>query len=144
MNNPLQTSGTDFRVQEPISKAKWKVFFWIEFIVLVNYIVFLALDSTVPTLMLAYELSAYSVILLGIFGYAYNKRIRTQNFWKLILPLAVIFDVYYLIFDEPWSFESSQEMFFLRGVLAVVILPFYVFQYVALYRYGFKAAEIWS
>ena len=142
MNNPLQTSGTDFRVQEPISKAKWKVFFWIEFIVLVNYIVFLALDSTVPTLMLAYELSAHSVILLGIFGYAYNKRIRTQNFWKLILPLAVIFDGYYLFF--PVFFESSQEMFFLRGVLAVVILPFYVFQYVALYRYGFKAAEIWS
>ena len=84
MNNPLQTSGTDFRAQEPISKAKWKVFFWIEFILLVNYIVFLALDSSVPTSMLAYELSAHSVILLGIFGYAYNKRIGTQNFWKLI------------------------------------------------------------
>ena len=48
------------------------------------------------------------------------------------------------IFDTKSEFESSQEMFFLRGVLAVVILPFYVFQYVALYRYGFKAAEIWS
>ncbi len=144
MSNPYQTPDSDVRVEETISKTKWKAFFWILFTLEIVSIVLLALDPAESALKLSLEVGVYSVILLGIFGYAYNKRFITQSFWKPILPIAAVYDVYYLFFDEPWSFESPQEMLISLGVIAAILVPLIILQYVALYRYGFKAAEIWS
>ena len=84
----------------------------------------------------------YPWILVAIFGYSFNKKLLISKVWEVLFPVAIITDIIqiYLFFAERNSYE---------GILIVLIgyailSPLIVFQYIALYRYGFSKTEPWA
>ena len=144
MSDPYQTPDSDVSVPETISKTKWKIFFGFLLSLQLVSIALGAIDDTETLVDLVIDTVIYSVILLGIFGYAFDRRIFPQKLWRPIVPAAIVYDVYYIFIDDPWAFESSEEMYFVMGVFAVVFLPLMYFQYLALFRYAFRADEVWK
>ncbi len=94
-------------------------------------------DPTETVLDIVIELVIYTIIILGLFGYAYNKRIIFKKFWTFVLPVGIVYDMYAL-YKMNWTFESTEGLYFIIGFTAVIGLPIMFFQYLAIYRYGFS------
>ena len=144
MNNPYQTPGSDVQVREVASKTGWKVFFWMLLGLQVLTVVLTVMGFSDSMTDLAIEITIYTIILVGIFGYAFNKRVFKPIFWKFFIPVVIVYDIYYIFIDDEWAFENTEEMFWVIGTFVVVFLPLIFFQYLALVRYAFGADEIWK
>jgi hypothetical protein len=142
MNDPYRTPQSDVEVNQPVSKTKWKVFFWIILLLEIISIVFMIIDPEESTLEVVAELIIYPIIIVGIFGFAYGRRIFSTQLWISMIPIGLSYDVYgFLKLD--WTFGSTEEMYFTVGLVAVIIFPLMIIQYLALYKYSFKSPEIW-
>ncbi len=143
MNNPYKPPKSDIHIQEKPNKIKWKFFFWIVFALKVISVVIIASDLDDPALALALELAVYSTVLIGLFGFAYGKCLFKRQLWKIVLPVGIIYDTYAII-SQDWAFVSTEEMYIVLGVIAIIVFPIVFFQYMALYKYGFKSEDIWG
>jgi len=100
-------------------------------------------DPEETFLELIMEMIIYPVIILGVFGYAYGKRIFFNRLWIAMIPIGLSYDIYgFATLD--WTFGSTEEMLFTAGLMAAIILPLVFCQYLALYGYSFKSPEIWQ
>ncbi len=147
MKNPYDTPQSELIDSEnlPRKKTGWKIFFWI-------FMPFAGLsfwslidDSTTSLIDQTGEIIIYSVMGIGIFGFAYNKKIIAMKFWQYFIPCAMLWDAYTLI-TQDWSVFSETNMvvliFILFTLLCIGALLF--LQYFALYQYAFKSPEIWE
>ncbi len=142
MTNPYQTPQSDVNVVEQVSKTKWKFFVWVIVLLEILSIVMLVIDPEESVLDVVIDLVIYIFIILGLFGYAYNKRIFFKEMWKFVIPVAFVYDIYGL-YVLDWTYGSTEELYITIGFTAAIGLPIMFFQYLALYRYGFRSQEIW-
>lgn len=142
MIDPYQTPQSDVQVIEQNSKTKWKVFLWVIATLEVISVAILVTDPNESALDVFVDLVIYTTIILGVFGYAYNKRIFFKKFWTFVIPVGIAYDIYGL-YTWNWTFESTEELYLTIGITAAIALPIMFFQYLALFRYGFKSQELW-
>ena len=144
MRDPYKAPDSDIQIKEEIPKTWWKVFFWFLLGLEILSISFGLMEDSKSLIGLGLEISIYSLVLLGVFGYAFNRRFLNQLLWRPVIPVVAVYDVYYIFFDEPWAFESSEEMYFVIALFVLIFVPLIACQYIALFRYAFRADEIWK
>ena len=143
MNDPYKTPQASVEVRETVSKTGWKVFFWILLVLEVLSLAFMVIDPAETLLKTLLETIIYLSILTGIFGFAYHRKLLFRRFWIALIPIGLIYDAYTLILLD-WGFESAEEMYFSLALIALLLIPLMFFQYLALYKYGFRSADIWG
>lgn len=164
MDNPYQapTTNVDNGIVEPRTKKGWKILAWVAVAVqLLSTVVMFAFAAELfgPGMEeYGYEFSSwdylasliiYPMMAAGLFGFAYDKRLLNANVWKLILVVGFALDIYSYS-EQGWSFGDDISILayawyltvFYWGVF-VLLLVYSLFQYYALYQYGFKSPEIW-
>jgi hypothetical protein len=93
------------------------------------------------------DLAVTTTALVGLFGFAYRRRIAERRFWVVWLPLEIVWDLAlvflfmpaglaYQIPDETQSSSTRWEE--LSGL--VFLIPLYV----ALYLYANRSPELWE
>ena len=112
-------------------KVFWKVYFWL--VALLWVISITDITWQVLSLRDAINIPLSWIALVGVFGYAYRRKLISQNFWKFCFFLIVGWDVLY--FSALTEFTKGQ-----MGILLVLGLP----QYIALYLYGLRSTPLWS
>ena len=83
----------------------WKVYFWIwAGMHLLIYPLWLIAEGTLPK----YIDAAVSLLaLLGIYGFAYKKKIFNPLFWRIGFFLFIGWDIFYNLQFTNWSHESE-------------------------------------
>lgn len=121
----------------------WKVFF---FIILILEMVSIGEASRnimigKDLFMNILELVVYPWVVIAIFGYAFCKRILVRKVWKILFPLAIMTDItwHYFFFTKP----DNQYMLIIILIFYASLSPLIIFQYLALYRYGFSETDPW-
>lgn len=146
MKNPYKgpDSNVDVEAQTTEPKTAWKVFFWI--LLFLESLSFISMfsDSEEEWLINILELVIYSFILIGIYGFVYNKRIFYRKLWASFIPVGIIFDLYTLTMIELTAVNTMMELYIVVGIIIIILLPISFFQYMALYKYSFKSVKIWS
>lgn len=73
------------------------------------------------------------VFLLGVFGYAFEKKIFIKKLWQIFLPLIIAWNIFYLIHITDLN-VSTFDFFAFSLIYFILLLP----GYIALYLYGFN------
>ncbi len=146
MRDPYQAPHSDVRVTERPPKTLWKVFFWMLVLLEFGAIASTVFDSEMVESDLALEVLVYGVILIGIFGFAYDKRIFFARLWVLMIPVGLCYDLYVMRSALDWITPAITVSLFaaVSGVVLLVLLVIMFFQYLALFRYGCRSPEIWA
>ena len=152
MVNPYQAPKSNIEngiEEEPRSKKGWKIYFWIILVLhpLTTAAMFFDTDDLYTNIDKLIALVIYPIIILAIYGFAYNRRIFSAVFWKIWIFVALISDAYSLsdIFRaEELEFTTDGAFYLYIAVILVLVVPLMVFQYICLYNYGFKSLEIWA
>ena len=124
------------------AKTMWKVFAWITLLLEPLSVYLLLSMPEVAMVEVIAEVVVYGFIILGLFGFAYDKRFLSRFFWMLLIPVGGLYDIYE-IFSLGWDFETALEGYLTAGFVAVVWLVPSYFQYSALYRYSARSSHIW-
>jgi hypothetical protein len=145
MTNPYKAPESEVGsgIPQIHSKAAWKGFFWV---ILVFEVLSLIASFYVPIISwfaLIAEIIIYGLILTGLFGFAYNKKILYKNLWGYLIPSGIFFDVYSIFSEDFGELSNDLELYFVIGLIVVFALPLMFFQYLALYKYRFKSDSIW-
>lgn len=131
MDNRYKAPEAVIRDTETLSKKRWKVFAWV---ILLLEILSVSLQLSMPEetfIEVMVELVIYASIILGLFGFAYNKRFMNRPFWMLLIPVGLLYD-------------TSLEGYIMTGIFVVFgLIPAY-FQYLALYKYSARSSHIWT
>lgn len=148
MNEPYSAPESDLigNAPEP-QKRRWKLFFWLILVLEILSLIDMFSDESAPAYKLILECVVYSMVLLGLFGFAYHKRIFVALVWRLVLPLVFFYDLLMLItsdWQEVTELKAVEGMYVVIGLLVIILLPLMLIQYYALFRYGFKSAFIWN
>ena len=119
----------------------WKVYFFISLIILLVSPFYYVIEPNTFTIKDAIDYVVWSIGLLGLFGFAYQRRIINVLFWKVWFFILVVWDISFTInsfIEEPVEFDSL-SIFIAVMIFIVLILP----QYFAIYLFGYKSAHIW-
>lgn len=143
MNDPYKTPQANVEVHETASKTGWKIFFWVLLVLEVLSLAYMAIDPAETLLKTLLETLIYLSILTGIFGFAYDRKLLFRRFWVALIPVGLIYDAYTLLMLD-WGFESAEEMYFSLALIALLLIPLMFFQYLGLYSYACKSAQIWQ
>ncbi len=82
------------------------------------------------------------VLLAGVYGYAFKKRIGSAGFWQKWLPFVVVWDLagLFIHYDPSQDNEAAVFMGIAIYILYLIIIP----AYCALYFYGHKSGKLWN
>ena len=73
------------------------------------------------------------IALLGVFGYAFGKKILFAKFWQIYLFLIILWDLYRNFYDFDYSsMRSSFELLLMLSLYVLIYTPVYI----AIYLYG--------
>jgi hypothetical protein len=116
----------------------WKIYFWGLLILLAfSYI---SLFSSNPN-MLAYIDTVISVIaLIGLYGYAFKRKIFRFNFWKSFFFVIVVWNFCYIAYLQAHSELNATTDLLINFISFSIALP----GYIAIYLYGFKSKFLWN
>ncbi|PUA29150.1 MAG: hypothetical protein B0W54_00625 [Cellvibrio sp. 79] len=121
----------------------WKILFWLlvilegaAFIAIVWGDDALAWDDSV-------EIVIYVFVIAGIFGFAYQRVLFAELFWRGVIPVAALWDIFLI---GKSVYEGLHQEYFFVGVviIAAVFGPVMFFQYLALYKYAFQSPHLWN
>lgn len=151
-NNPYQTPKAP--LETPVSEAPkihvlWKVFFFfILFIQLFSwYSSFNDLIGEQEDLLASIaDLTIYPFLLLGLYGYVYQKCVFNQRFWQVLFPVSLCIELYLI---GVALIEVFQEDAGLLGPLIIMIVmlilvPVIYFHFLAIYRYAYNDVFPWQ
>lgn len=114
----------------------WKVIF----IILVPLEIWSQYDSLVvnemqhPYWWLIFGLLVYTTYLVGLFGFAFAKKIGTAKFWFYYLPVLMLtdcFEIYSIITTD----EEFQSMY-VAIVMLLLVMPLVVLFWWTIYKYS--------
>ena len=142
MADPYRPPQSDIEIPEPPTKTGWKVFFWVLLVMEALSLGTMMVDSEQPLFEILIELLVYPLILAGLFGYAFNRRILVRRLWIGLIPIALCYDFYW-IFESDWGLESSADPWLELGLALSLVVPLLVFQYLGLVNYAFRSPDIW-
>ena len=147
MTNPYEApqAALENKVLLMRKKIGWKIFFWM-FLPLVCLSFWSVIsDAESSNIDKMGEVIVYTLMGLGLFGFAYNKKIFTMLFWRYFIPFAIVWDIYSLVIQD-WNMFSEIDMvgyIFIFVILAGLGLLLF-FQYFGLYKYAYQSQEIWA
>lgn len=126
-------------------KTGWKIFFWIFFLLVCFSFWLMINNSESSNFDKLGEVITYTLMGVGLFGFAYNKKIIRMHFWRYFIPCAIVWDVYNLT-GQDWSLFSEGNIvaYVLIGITLSCLGLLLFFQYFALYKYAFQSQEIWG
>ena len=142
MGNPIKApnSELDAKSQRANKKVWWKVLFWVALFIKLTWLplafVVAMAQKGEHLITFPFEVLLYSLILIGVYGYSYDKNILNKYLWLLLIPIGAFYDSYIIIEYELWRvtdllvFETSGS-----GAVALTI-PILILQYVALFKYS--------
>ncbi|WP_049630439.1 hypothetical protein [Cellvibrio sp. pealriver] len=147
MINPYEAPQSELTSETGVLRRKigWRIFFWIfmPLVCLSLWSVFADAGSSIVDK--CGELIVYTMITLGVFGFAHNKKIMFSKFWRYFIPCAIVWDAYTLI-TQDWSVfsESDNAVYILISITLLCLGTLLFLQYYALYQYAFHSKEIWD
>lgn len=147
MENPYTAPAAELESphQLPRKKTGWKIFFWIFLCLVCLSFWYVISDADSSIIDKVGEVIVYTLMTLGLFGFAYNKKIFTMHFWRYFIPFAIVWDIYTLVI-QGWNMFSENNMvvyIFIGIILAGLGLVLF-FQYFGLYKYAYQSREIWN
>ncbi|MDP2713717.1 hypothetical protein [Rheinheimera sp.] len=109
----------------------WRIYAWV--------IVVQAVGATIATLYYddygvkdVVDLAFIVTGVVGLMAYAYGLRIGAAGFWRLFLPMFVLWDLFFrLVIMKPAPEGDSVSHYLLLCALLLLLVP----QYIAIYRY---------
>lgn len=116
----------------------WKIYFCCltALLVVLYVITFSTPVKGIPTYL---DVPISVVALVGLYGYAFKKRIGNDNFWKMWFFVIVLWDAFYNLVLPEWAvFQPVDLVAILIGY--GIIVP----GYLALYLYGFRSQPLWK
>lgn len=133
-------------------QTAWKFYFWIVLVLTVLYVLFvfaLQLGSNHYLWFYHLELAISIFVLVGVFGYAYQKKIGVWYVWFLLLCVSVVVPLAgiggdLLVGDIDWEKEISEtsmwDWLVVLGLFILLVLP----SYLALFLYSLRSSHIWA
>lgn len=103
-------------------------------------LLFLTFDfiSEDPLTMLEYiDYTIWLISLLGVFGYAFNKKIFNKQFWQVLLLFKILWDVFVNFHDFDFSYTTQAPKLAFLFLLFLILIP----TYVAIYLYGHENVD---
>jgi hypothetical protein len=125
----------------------WKIYFWIWALTyLCIYPLWLIAEGSLKV----YTYATVTLVgVLGVYGFAYKRRIFNPLFWKMALFLVIGWDTFYNFYLADWSTQAEyfDKFGFIIAAMSIVSLAIpiilTVLEYIALYLYGFRSPDIW-
>ena len=90
-----------------------------------------------------YYLPISGISLVGLFGYAYQKKIGENSFWKIFFVFLIIVDMIDTFHEYNIGTFDTEEMWrpeIVFPLLIAIFLP----HYIALYLYSYKSKSLWN
>lgn len=112
----------------------WKIYSWI--LVGCLAIAYYDIFSEAAKIQDILDIPISLVALVGLFGYAYKKKIGKKQFWQFWLLLLIAWDILYNFFLKRYPDISSS----LVAVGFLIFIP----EYIALYKYSFTQRFQWN
>lgn len=120
----------------------WKVYFFLAVVLTIGYFVAPHLiDDTTEMGWLEWALIPLSAVqLLGLFGFAFERRVSVQGLWRLVFIASIAYEIWdwYSVMTMPDVVGSG---IFLIGIGVAVLLE--IPMLIALFLYGFRSRELW-
>ncbi len=128
------------------SRSKWwKVYFFVFLLLsLLNYIeIFQDMLTGKNIIYGIIDFIISPFVLVGVFGYAFNRKILNRKLWKIVLPVSIICD---LIGIHRMIYESLGDKIPIAVLVIgfIILTPLLIFQYIALYKYAYSDIEPWK
>jgi hypothetical protein len=119
----------------------WRIYFWIMAALLAVFVVvgFIKPGSEPLLDVVDYLVSAFTLV--GLFGYAYSRRIWSQGAWRVALPIVVIWE---FVNTARGLTKGDLGNVVEAAIYVALIFAIVVPAYVALYRYGYRSPELWT
>jgi hypothetical protein len=143
-DNPYQAPRASVERTAPGGRRLWQVYFWMTAVSTGSALFFLATLGSFQLVDLL-DFAFVSVGLAGLFGYACRHPIGSPRLWKLWFPFQIAWDTSVELIFAPLGLahvigSAAETPSTLETALGYLFLaPFYI----ALYRYGFRSAELW-
>lgn len=124
-------------------KTGWKIFFWLYLIVEILGVIGLFFSADESVFDVVGEVVVYSFVLVGLFAFAYNKKIAIPLVWKLVMLVLFGWDCY--IFSSVYTEDvfGGLDAYVAIGISVPIAIVLFL-QYFALYQYAFQSKEIWN
>lgn len=146
MNTPYQAPRSELQDESfntPSPRKFWKFFFWL-LLVLEIVSIGMMIDDQESWVEILVDVFIYTFVLTALFGYAYRKRILARTVWRLTIPIALIYDIHSLVTLDFEDIESTTELLVLSSITFAVMAPLVFAQYLGLFKYAYRSAEIWQ
>lgn len=144
IDNPYLAPESDL---EPVDRAPrkmlgWKIYFWILLLLQCLFIFSNLYEVESIGWQELVDCFIYIVVLAGVFGLAFQKKIFLIWFWRYFILVLLLWDVSYtaMQFFAHDMDEVSQLTF---AFTLLFLSPFIFFQYFALYKYAFQSTYLW-
>ncbi len=121
--------------------VKWKIYFW--FLVVMMICGYSSMFSAHNIIYDYFDIPFSVLGLVGLFCYAYQKRLFRPKVWKICLFLIVtweIFNTFFVPFHLNREFVGQREEFYAKFISLFIVLP----AYISLFLYGFRSKNIWQ
>lgn len=112
-------------------KTFLKIYFFLLLGFLGSFLVPSILDYDTNTSIDYIEYFFEFVFLLGVFGYAFEKKIFVNKLWQIFLPLVIVWNIFFLIYITDLNL-TTLKFFGFSLIYFIFLLP----GYIALYLYG--------
>lgn len=126
------------------SKIGWKIFFWLFLVLEFTAIVFMIFDPETSGFELFSDFVINAAILMGLFGYSYNRKILIRKLWGYVIPVGIVYDSHSIVTLGWLDISTKLELYILVGLLLLVMFPLMILQYYGLFKYRYRSDEIWS
>ena len=83
----------------------------------------------------------YPWVIVAVYGYSFNRKFLKRRVWQVLFPTALVTDI---IFFSILFIEQNILAHIIPLIMVMLTLfPLIIFQYIALYRYGYSKTEPW-
>jgi hypothetical protein len=119
----------------------WKIYFWISIVLLMLYYPSAGLSRIWEIINLVIDVLAT----VGLFGFCWEKKLFSKLFWKVFLPVCIIWAVVYSYFiPEPQKVYLAPDPEWFQLVDIIFSATWNILLFVALYLYAFRRTELWE
>jgi len=145
MNNIYKTPGSNLSRDDETEQRPglaWKIFFWLlTALMLISIFAIFYIENL--NALDYFDMLIFSVSILGLYGYAFSKKIGARIIWRVVFYILITWSIFYEVFS-PFILNIPQ--YGEAGVIDIWLLfnIIYLPLFMSLYYYGFKSEHIWK
>jgi len=111
----------------------WKIYFWL--ILVIAVISYPVVIVTKFNLWILIDIVLWIITFMGLYSYAYKKKILNEKFWRIWLFVII-----------PWDVASILIIFDIESSITERLInwSFVIPAYIALFLLGFKSQSLWE